>query len=101
MTGPATRSPLDHPIPSGHVRHRRLVSRAERLALFRHHQLSSLSSPRGPLMTKDRLFPLPAANRLLSRLPEYEYQRLLPALQPVVLELERTLYDGHGPLEVA
>ena len=52
-------------------------------------------------MLKDRLFPVPTANRLLWRLPECDYQRMLPHLQPVALDVERTLYDGDGPLDHA
>ena len=48
--------------------------------------------------------PPPAAaprNRLLARLPEAEYRRLLPLLEPVELELEQVLYEPRGPIDYA
>jgi CRP-like cAMP-binding protein len=52
-------------------------------------------------MLKDRLFPLPTANQLLSRLPECEYQHILPRLQPVALELGAALDNGQDLLDHA
>src|SRR3954466_15042028 len=48
--------------------------------------------------------PTPAAaprNRLLARLPEAEYRRLLPLLEPVTLEVDRVLYQPRGPIDYA
>src|SRR3954452_3379032 len=48
--------------------------------------------------------PKPAArprNRFLARLPEAEYRRLLPLLQPVELEADRVLYEARGPIDYA
>src|SRR3954454_7067871 len=48
--------------------------------------------------------PTPAAaprNRFLARLPEAEYRRLLPLLEPVELEVERVLYESRGPIDYA
>ena len=48
--------------------------------------------------------PPPAAaprNRLLARLPEAEYRRLLPLLEPVELELDQVLYEARGPIDYA
>src|SRR3954452_19354840 len=48
--------------------------------------------------------PTPAArprNRFLARLPEAEYRRLLPLLEPVTLEADRMLYEARGPIDYA
>src|SRR3954454_6457080 len=48
--------------------------------------------------------PTPAAaprNRFLAQLPEAEYRRLLPLLQPVELEADRVLYEARGPIDYA
>src|SRR3954471_3399685 len=40
-------------------------------------------------------------NRFLARLPEAEYRRLLPHLEPVELEPDRVLYEAHGAIDYA
>ena len=40
-------------------------------------------------------------NRLLARLPEAEYRRLLPHLEPVELKVDSVLYEAHGPIDYA
>ena len=40
-------------------------------------------------------------NRFLARLPEAEYRRLLPLLEPVELEPAQVLYDARGPIDYA
>jgi CRP-like cAMP-binding protein len=40
-------------------------------------------------------------NRLLARLPESEYRRLLPLLQPVPLTYGQVLYETRGPIDFA
>jgi CRP-like cAMP-binding protein len=40
-------------------------------------------------------------NRFLARLPEAEYRRLLPLLQPVNLEVRRILYEPRGAVDFA
>jgi CRP-like cAMP-binding protein len=40
-------------------------------------------------------------NRLLARLPRAEYQRLLPRLQLVPLELKQVLYEARSPINYA
>src|SRR5436309_4062005 len=48
--------------------------------------------------------PPPAAaprNRFLARLPETEYRRLLPHLQPVELEVGQVLYEPRGAIDYA
>src|SRR4051794_34635524 len=40
-------------------------------------------------------------NRLLARLPEAEYRRLLPSLQPVRLEVDQVLYQPRGEIDYA
>ena len=40
-------------------------------------------------------------NRFLGRLPEAEYCRLLPLLQPFEFEPDRILYEAHGAIEYA
>jgi CRP-like cAMP-binding protein len=48
--------------------------------------------------------PPPAAvprNRLLARLPEAEYRRLLPLLEPAALPEDQVLYQSRGPIEFA
>ena len=43
----------------------------------------------------------PPGNRLLARLPPEEYQRLLPRLQLVPLELKHVLYEARSPIDYA
>jgi CRP-like cAMP-binding protein len=43
----------------------------------------------------------PHGNRLLARLPPEEYQRLLPHLQLVPLELKHVLYEARSPIDYA
>ena len=43
----------------------------------------------------------PHGNRLLARLPPQEYQRLLPHLQLVPLELKHLLYEARSPIDYA
>src|SRR4029077_4911456 len=47
--------------------------------------------------------PAPAAprNRFLARLPEADYRRLVPLLQPVKLPSAQVLYEARGPIEYA
>src|SRR3954453_6655266 len=48
--------------------------------------------------------PTPAAaprNRFLARLPEAEYRRLLPLLEPVELREEQILYQPRGAIDYA
>src|SRR3954452_14132075 len=48
--------------------------------------------------------PPPAAaprNRFLARLPEAEYRRLLPHLQPVELKVKQVLYEPRGAIDYA
>jgi CRP-like cAMP-binding protein len=40
-------------------------------------------------------------NRLLTRLPEAEYRRLLPHLEPVELKADLVLYQPRGPIDYA
>jgi CRP-like cAMP-binding protein len=40
-------------------------------------------------------------NRLLARLPEAEYRRLLPLLEPVELEPDSVLYEARGAIDYA
>src|SRR4051812_32745613 len=40
-------------------------------------------------------------NRFLSRLPQTEYRRLLPVLEPVDLVIEQVLYEVRGPIDYA
>ncbi len=40
-------------------------------------------------------------NRFLARLPEAEYRRLMPLLQPVTLTSGQVLYEARGPIEYA
>jgi CRP-like cAMP-binding protein len=40
-------------------------------------------------------------NRLLARLPQAEYRRLLPLLEPVTLAEDQVLYQPRGPIEYA
>ena len=50
--------------------------------------------------SKQRPFPaLP--NRFLARLPETDYRRLLPFLQPVDLPIGKVIYEPGGPIEYA
>ena len=41
----------------------------------------------------------PVGNRLLAALPQQEYQRLLPNLEPVSLPLKQVLYEPSTPIE--
>ena len=47
--------------------------------------------------------PTPAAprNRFLARLPESEYRRLVPLLEPVNLSAGQILYEARGPIDFA
>src|SRR5262245_57688206 len=40
-------------------------------------------------------------NRFLARLPEADYRRLMPLLQPVTLTAGQILYEARGPIEYA
>src|SRR5919198_4053075 len=40
----------------------------------------------------------PSTNRLLAALPQAEYLRLLPYLEPVPLPYRQSLYDAHTPI---
>src|SRR3954463_13989192 len=40
-------------------------------------------------------------NRFLARLPEAEYCRLLPLLEPVELPVDQVLYEARGPIDYA
>jgi CRP-like cAMP-binding protein len=52
-------------------------------------------------MLNRRSSPATLQNRLLARLPDTEYQRLLPLLQPVTFTLGRVLYETRGPIDYA
>ena len=41
----------------------------------------------------------PLGNRLLAALPQDEYERLLPKLEPVTLSLRQILYEPGEPIE--
>jgi CRP-like cAMP-binding protein len=43
----------------------------------------------------------PVGNRLLAALPQQEYERLLPNLEPVSLSLKLVLYEPNAPIEYA
>ena len=43
----------------------------------------------------------PVGNHLLASLPQQEYQRLLPNLEPVSLSLKQVLYEPNAPIEYA
>lgn len=43
----------------------------------------------------------PVGNRLLAALPQQEYERLLPKLEPVSLDLKQVLYESNTPIEYA
>ena len=43
----------------------------------------------------------PPRNRFLARLPEAEYHRLFPLLEPVELKPDRILYEAHGAIDYA
>lgn len=43
----------------------------------------------------------PVSNRLLAALPQQEYERLLPNLEPVSLSLKLVLYEPNAPIEYA
>ena len=52
-------------------------------------------------MPTDQPPPAMRGNRLLDRLPEAEYHRLLPLLKPVKLAFEQVLYELRGPIDYA
>jgi CRP-like cAMP-binding protein len=52
-------------------------------------------------MAKRRSVPAGPRNRLLARLPEAAYRRLLPLLTPVPLNAGQILYEARGPIEYA
>ncbi len=52
-------------------------------------------------MAKRRSLPAAPGNRFLARLPEADYHRLLPSLQPVALTSGQILYEARGPIEYA
>jgi hypothetical protein len=43
----------------------------------------------------------PVGNDLLAALPQEEYQRLLPNLEPVSLSIKQVLYEPNEPIEYA
>ena len=43
----------------------------------------------------------PVGNHLLAALPQQEYERLLPNLEPVSLSLKQVLYEPNAPIEYA
>jgi len=43
----------------------------------------------------------PVSNNLLAALPQEEYQRLLPNLEPVSLSIKQVLYEPNEPIEYA
>ena len=43
----------------------------------------------------------PVGNRLLAALPQQEYERLLPNLEPVSLSLKQVLYEPNALIEYA
>ena len=43
----------------------------------------------------------PVGNRLLAALPQQEYERLLPNLEPVSLDLKLVLCEPNAPIEYA
>ena len=45
--------------------------------------------------------PNPVGNHLLASLPQQEYERLLPNLEPVALDLKQVLYEPNTPIEYA
>ncbi|MBW4623306.1 MAG: Crp/Fnr family transcriptional regulator [Cyanosarcina radialis HA8281-LM2] len=49
-------------------------------------------------MSEPRISP-PTKNQLLAALPNEEYERLLPNLEPVSLELKKRLYTSDKPIE--
>ena len=52
-------------------------------------------------MSEDQTARCAAGNRLLARLPPDEYQRLLPRLQLVPLELKHVLYEARSSIDYA
>ena len=52
-------------------------------------------------MAKERPSPAGPRNRFLARLPEADYRRLVPLLQPVSLTSGQVLYEARGPIEYA
>ncbi|HVC97453.1 MAG TPA: Crp/Fnr family transcriptional regulator [Pirellulales bacterium] len=52
-------------------------------------------------MPKTKPLAAPHGNRLLARLPAEEYERLLPRLQVVPLELKQVLYQARSPIDHA
>ncbi len=49
-------------------------------------------------MMKPQAAPAPPGTRLLDRLPEQEFQRLLPFLERVLLEFQSVLNEVHAPI---
>ena len=45
--------------------------------------------------------PNPVGNHLLASLPQQEYERLLPNLEPVSLSIKQVLYEPNEPIEYA
>jgi CRP-like cAMP-binding protein len=52
-------------------------------------------------MANERPSPVRQRNRFLARLPEADYRRLVPLLQPVPLSSGQILYEARGPIEYA
>lgn len=44
----------------------------------------------------DKVLPSPRLNRLLATLPDEDYQRLVPSLEPVLLQLGQVVYEAGG-----
>lgn len=53
------------------------------------------------MSTSRRSSPAGLRNRFLACLPETDYRRLLPLLQPVALSYGQVLYETGGPIEFA
>ncbi|PSB26776.1 Crp/Fnr family transcriptional regulator [Chlorogloea sp. CCALA 695] len=43
----------------------------------------------------------PVGNELIAALPQQEYERLLPNLEPVSLSIKQVLYEANEPIEYA
>ncbi len=52
-------------------------------------------------MAKKRASTSEKRNRFLARLPEFEYDRLVPMLEPVLLPIGKVLYKARGPIVYA
>src|SRR4051794_20943740 len=52
-------------------------------------------------MAREQPSPARPRNRFLARLPEADYHRLVPLLQPVSLSYGQVLYEARGPIEYA